>query len=117
MSILPARRRAFSPPAGKYFTALIAIEETPGQFDRVAWRWSFAVTEGQHVNKVAERLTGTDLKAGTKLVEHVEALLGRELADDEEVDFLAFVGRKFEVVIIPAGTDGVRISAIAPIRD
>jgi hypothetical protein len=116
MPIVSARRRPPSPPPGKYQARLIAIDEVPGQFDRPAWRWSYAVTDGEHTGKVAERLTGTDLKAGTKLVEHVEAMYGRALADDEEVDFLALVGQDVELVIVPTGVDGVRISAISPAK-
>lgn len=110
-------RGAIAPP-GTHRCRLRSVEEVPGDFGKPAFSWVFVVEGGDHKGKEVPKTTGTIVRVGTSLGDLVGGLLGRKLQPGDDVSGVAdCIGRLFEVVVTPRGTDGVEIASINPIKE
>jgi len=85
-------------PPGKYPAAIVNIGEGEGKFGDYL-DWEFEVTDPDGDTKPISRRTSTKTGAGSIARVIVEALLGRGVQLDEEVDLNALIGHELELEI------------------
>ena len=85
-------------PPGKYPATLVGIDEGEGKFGEYL-DWQFEVTDPDGDTKPINRRTSTKTGAGSIARVIVEALLGRSVQLDEEVDLNGLIGQTLELEI------------------
>ncbi len=98
-------------PAGIYEAALVRVEEAKNAEGSYV-KWIFSVS----IQGEARSLTGAsgmNLDAGSKTRFWTEALLGRPLRADEEIDLEKLVGRPCRIEVMLVEKDGRELPRIA----
>jgi hypothetical protein len=85
-------------PPGKYFGTLVSIGEGDGKFGPYL-DWEFEVADPDGEAKQVSRRTSTKTGFGAVARVFVEAMLGRSVGHDEEVDLNGLIGRTVELDI------------------
>lgn len=85
-------------PPGKYIGSLVEIGEGDGKFGPYL-DWEFEVADPDGEAKQVSRRTSTKTGFGAVARVFVEALLGRSVALEEEVDLNSLIGRTVELEI------------------
>ena len=91
-------------PQGSYDSALVRIEEARNQ-DGSYLKWSFSVSHHGEA-KTVSGVTPMHLDPGSKARFWSEALLGRPLRDDEEIDLEKLYGRSCRLELTVIEKDG-----------
>lgn len=104
-----------SPPAGLHRMRLNDRQEINGRWDKPALRWTFEVSEGEHLGKQVTRITSTELRADGSLGEFLSELRGEELTVGTVIDVDDLLGRSFDVLLAAGDNGGVMIRKITPV--
>ncbi len=91
-------------PDGPYDATLVKVEEARNA-DGSYLRWTFEVARHGEARTVTG-VTGATLDSGEKARYWVEALVGRPLKDDEEVDLEKLYGRSCRLEITTVNKEG-----------
>lgn len=102
-------------PIGQYKTEFAGVEAAEANKDYgpgLKWKWK--VTEGPCLGQTATRVTGPAPTPKNACGKMLSGLIGRSLAEGEEIDPAAHVGKKY-LVIVGQGQNGTRVEAIIAI--
>jgi hypothetical protein len=109
----------FGAPVGTYQCQFLGVEELPqtrpGPNFGPAWRWQWRILMGEHMGKIISRTTSQEPTTKNACGKMLQAVTGRAIAVNEEVDLTAYVGRQFAVQVEPDSTGkGTRVGMVMP---
>jgi hypothetical protein len=105
-------------PVGNYTALFAGIEPQPENKEKgyaAGLRWKFTVDAGPCKDQTASRITGTAPTTKNSCGKMLAGLLGRAVAEKEQIDPDIFVGKKYMIVVAAAQGGGTRVEAIVPI--
>ena len=108
----------FGAPLGPPYAAeFVQVEEVEAKANTnlgPGWRWQFRIVEGEHAGNIVSRTTGREPSAKNACGKMLQAVIGRQVAVNEEVDLAPYVGRRYLVTMEPDFTGkGTRVSTAA----
>jgi hypothetical protein len=112
----------FQAPLGPPYAAeFVGVEETPprpGTDYGPGWRWRFRITAGEYANRIVSRVTNQAPTLKNNCGKMLQAVTGRPIALNEEVDLTAYVGRRYSVQMEPDSTGkGTRVGTVMVMPD
>lgn len=84
---------------GTHRCKLISVVEIDGQFGKKANRWTFEVISGPDKGAEIIKVTGIDNRPGTEFGDLLDALHGRQLAENEKPDDALLVSQEYDANI------------------
>ena len=103
------------PPAGFYKAKFLTVEPTEHEEYGTALKFVFEVSDGEHKNEVATRITSNTPTPKNAAGRMLSGLTGETLAPGRTVDLDPFVGREYLLQVEnTANGNGTRISTVMP---
>jgi hypothetical protein len=104
-------------PPGAYLAKFLGI--SPVEADALRGygegvRWEFEVTTGPQAGRKTSRITTATPTQKNACGRLLAGMLGRGLADDEDVDLTPLVGRVFMIVVAKTKGGGGRVETVSP---
>ncbi len=104
-------------PVGNYQATFAGVEPTPANAEKgygAGLRWKWTITSGPQSSQTASRITSPSPTPKNSCGKMLSGLLGRALAEGEQIDPDLFVGKPFMVVVAAGQGGGTRVEAIVP---
>lgn len=100
-------------PPGAYQGVFGGIEQVENDYGG-GYRWKWRITQGEHKDKIASRITGLKPSPKNACGKMLIALAGRALAAGEALDLGTLIGKQYMVMVAATEQGGTRVETVAP---
>lgn len=105
-------------PVGNYTGSFAGVEPAAENKEKgygAGLRWKYTIDSGPYQGQTASRITGPTPTPKNVCGKMLSGLLGRALAEGEQIDPDQFVGKRFMIVVAAGQSGGTRVEAVVPI--
>jgi hypothetical protein len=100
-------------PPGTYAAEFVGVEAQEANEYGAGLKWTWRIISGPHAGATATRITGPAPTRANACGKILAGLLGRPLAEGEDVDTTALKGRRYFIVVEATEKGGSKVANVS----